>query len=182
MRKTRKCNALYVVRKWTLQIEAFTLAIVGFRSVCGQSRPILISLDRYASFATTNLKKKPQKRGSFDVQTAGLHIRRAAANSLRLIRSCLLYTHFFRYPVLSLARGSRRVIRERNEKKLKEKHGRKHATIIASRKHLAKMRVLQRNLVYVIGLPPSIAQEEVCRSFSSHLRMLCMDTIDFAKS
>jgi len=31
-----------------------------------------------------------------------------------------------------------------------------------NRKHLANMRVVQKNLVYVIGLSPKIATEEVC--------------------
>lgn len=34
---------------------------------------------------------------------------------------------------------------------------------MSQRKHLANMRVVQKNLVYVIGLPPRIANEEILR-------------------
>lgn len=35
---------------------------------------------------------------------------------------------------------------------------------VANRRHLASMRVVQKNLVYIIGLHPKLATEEVKRS------------------
>lgn len=32
----------------------------------------------------------------------------------------------------------------------------------ANRRHLSSMRVVQKNLVYIIGLHPRLASEEVC--------------------
>lgn len=37
----------------------------------------------------------------------------------------------------------------------------------ANRRHLANMRVVQKNLVYVIGLHPKLASEEVCTLLGS---------------
>eukprot|EP00898_Chlorokybus_atmophyticus_P004009 jgi/Chlat1/4609/Chrsp290S04348 len=48
-----------------------------------------------------------------------------------------------------------------NDKKQKEKQER--SEVSASRKHLSNMRVIQRNLVYVVGLAPSDCLEEVLR-------------------
>lgn len=51
------------------------------------------------------------------------------------------------------------------EKKDKEKI----RELIESRKHLAALRVIQRNLVYVVGLPHRYANEEVLRNiFEQH--------------
>lgn len=45
------------------------------------------------------------------------------------------------------------------EKKQKEREKREMEN--ANRRHLANMRVVQKNLVYVVGLPPKLAHEEV---------------------
>ncbi|ODQ55948.1 hypothetical protein SAICODRAFT_86402, partial [Saitoella complicata NRRL Y-17804] len=55
-----------------------------------------------------------------------------------------------------------RLRRVQNEKKLKEKERREMEA--ASRKHLANMRVVQKNLVYVTGLSPKIANEELLQT------------------
>lgn len=52
-----------------------------------------------------------------------------------------------------------RLTRIKNEKKQKERE--KKELEAMNRKHLANMRVVQKNLVYVIGLSPKIANEEV---------------------
>ncbi|RGB32742.1 RING/Ubox like zinc-binding domain-containing protein [Rhizophagus diaphanus] len=52
--------------------------------------------------------------------------------------------------------------RIKNEKKQKERE--KKELEAMNRKHLANMRVVQKNLVYVIGLSPKIANEEILRS------------------
>ena len=49
--------------------------------------------------------------------------------------------------------------RIKNEKKQKERE--KKELEAMNRKHLANMRVVQKNLVYVIGISPKIANEEV---------------------
>ena len=42
---------------------------------------------------------------------------------------------------------------------------------VLGRKHLANVRVVQRNVVYVVGIGPRFAKEEVRRSFiSSNIR------------
>ncbi|CAJ0861448.1 10026_t:CDS:10 [Entrophospora sp. SA101] len=50
----------------------------------------------------------------------------------------------------------------KNEKKQKERE--KKELEAMNRKHLANMRVVQKNLVYVIGISPKIANEEILRS------------------
>jgi len=45
------------------------------------------------------------------------------------------------------------------EKKQKDRERREMEN--ANRRHLANMRVMQKNLVYVVGLPPKLAHEEV---------------------
>lgn len=54
------------------------------------------------------------------------------------------------------------VQRLKNEKKRKEKE--KREMELNNRRHLANLRVVQKNLVYVIGLSAKIASEEVCVS------------------
>ncbi|GMM37190.1 hypothetical protein DASC09_045150 [Saccharomycopsis crataegensis] len=56
------------------------------------------------------------------------------------------------------AESSRKANRDK-EKKQKEKERREHEN--ASRKHLADMRVIQKNLVYVVGLNPPVTPEEL---------------------
>ena len=51
------------------------------------------------------------------------------------------------------------------EKKQKEREKREMEN--ANRRHLANMRVVQKNLVYVVGLQPKLAHEEVFFSFIS---------------
>ena len=50
----------------------------------------------------------------------------------------------------------------KNQKKKKEKE--KKDTEQVSRKQLANVRVVQKNLVYVLGLPPKLCTEEVLKS------------------
>ncbi|RCI03989.1 transcriptional repressor proteinral negative regulator of transcription subunit 4, partial [Rhizopus stolonifer] len=52
-----------------------------------------------------------------------------------------------------------RIRRERKEKEREQKD-----MDIANRRHLANMRVVQKNLVYIIGLHPKLATEETIRS------------------
>ncbi|KAJ2454752.1 transcriptional repressor general negative regulator of transcription subunit 4 [Coemansia sp. RSA 2336] len=54
------------------------------------------------------------------------------------------------------------VAKIKNEKKAKERERREIES--NSRRHLANVRVVQKNLVYVIGLPLSLASEEILRS------------------
>jgi hypothetical protein len=58
-----------------------------------------------------------------------------------------------------------RVVRKTRERKLKEKQERKTverpSKQIVDKRQLHNYRVVQRNLVYVIGVPASIASEEV---------------------
>ncbi|TDH67130.1 hypothetical protein CCR75_002313 [Bremia lactucae] len=60
------------------------------------------------------------------------------------------------------------VVRRTKQRKLKEKNDRRSAaqakTVLGSRKSLQNVRVMQRNLVYVIGLPVPYAEEELLRS------------------
>lgn len=56
-----------------------------------------------------------------------------------------------------------RVLREQREQKKRERMAKKKAKTTKSRDHLMSVRVIQRNLVYVIGLSPSLAKEEVLR-------------------
>jgi hypothetical protein len=52
-----------------------------------------------------------------------------------------------------------RIQRIRREKKEKERQQKDME--VANRRHLASMRVVQKNLVYIIGLHPKLATEEV---------------------
>lgn len=52
-----------------------------------------------------------------------------------------------------------RIARLRREKKEKEREQKDME--LANRRHLANMRVVQKNLVYIIGLHPKLATEEV---------------------
>jgi hypothetical protein len=52
-----------------------------------------------------------------------------------------------------------RIQRIRREKKEKERQQKDMEA--ANRRHLANMRVVQKNLVYIIGLHPKLATEEV---------------------
>jgi len=52
----------------------------------------------------------------------------------------------------------------KNEKKAKERE--KKEIEAMNRKHLANMRVVQKSLVYVIGLPTKLANDEVCHIFN----------------
>lgn len=52
-----------------------------------------------------------------------------------------------------------RLARIKLAKKKKEKE--KKETDVATRKHLVNVRVIQKNLVYVLGLPPRLATEDV---------------------
>jgi CCR4-NOT transcription complex subunit 4 len=63
-----------------------------------------------------------------------------------------------------------RVVKKNRERKQREKQDKKvvekpivKAVAILDRKHLHNYRVVQRNLVYIIGLPLSIANEELLR-------------------
>jgi RNA recognition motif-containing protein len=55
-----------------------------------------------------------------------------------------------------------RIQRIRREKKEKERQQKDMEA--ANRRHLANMRVVQKNLVYIIGLHPKLATEEIIRS------------------
>ena len=41
----------------------------------------------------------------------------------------------------------------------------KNITISDNRKHLANVRVLQKNLVFIVGLSPSLAKEEILKKY-----------------
>ena len=81
-----------------------------------------------------------------------------------------LHSPSFFYPLIS----SDRIVRKNRERKLKEKAEKKVVTdrpiptkpviaSIADRRHLHNYRVVQRNLVYVIGLPAVLSSEELLR-------------------
>ena len=59
----------------------------------------------------------------------------------------------------------------KNEKKAKERE--KKEIEAMNRKHLANMRVVQKSLVYVIGLPTKLANDEVCDISNSSIPTLC---------
>ncbi len=48
----------------------------------------------------------------------------------------------------------------KTEKRLRDQ--RRKQKITENRKHLANVRVVQKNLVFVVGLPPRLADAEVC--------------------
>ncbi|KXS15930.1 hypothetical protein M427DRAFT_98379 [Gonapodya prolifera JEL478] len=54
------------------------------------------------------------------------------------------------------------VARRRAAKKAKERERKEQE--LQQRKHLASIRVVQRNLIYVVGLPPRVGGEEILRS------------------
>ncbi|CCJ29690.1 unnamed protein product, partial [Pneumocystis jirovecii] len=54
----------------------------------------------------------------------------------------------------------------KNQRKQKDRERKEQETI--SRKHLANMRVVQKNLVYVIGLSPKTANEELLQTLRGH--------------
>lgn len=54
----------------------------------------------------------------------------------------------------------------KNEKKAKERE--KKEIEAMSRKHLSNMRVVQKSLVYVIGLPTKLANDEVMMRISPY--------------
>ena len=70
------------------------------------------------------------------------------------------------YPCV--ARTMSRVVRRTKQRKQKEKNERRSAAQTkqssGNRKSLQNVRVMQRNLVYVIGLPVPFAEEDVLRS------------------
>ena len=47
---------------------------------------------------------------------------------------------------------------------------------MAARKQLANVRVVQKNLVYVLGLPPKLASEEVSASFITLFILMMLDS------
>lgn len=47
------------------------------------------------------------------------------------------------------------------EKKQKSQKGKLRVSSAESRKHLSSVRVIQRNLVYIVGLPMSLSDENV---------------------
>lgn len=63
-----------------------------------------------------------------------------------------------------------RIQRIRREKKEKERQQKDME--VANRRHLASMRVVQKNLVYIIGLHPKLATEEVKRRKRKQLHHL----------
>jgi CCR4-NOT transcription complex subunit 4 len=60
-----------------------------------------------------------------------------------------------------LCTGTRRVQNIKRERKLKENQRKQKAA--ESRKHLANVRVVQRNLVFVVGLSPRLADPEILK-------------------
>lgn len=62
-------------------------------------------------------------------------------------------------PLLPPRLYSSRLAMIKNEKKAKEREKKEMEAM--NRKHLANMRVVQKSLVYVIGLPPKLANDEV---------------------
>jgi hypothetical protein len=63
-----------------------------------------------------------------------------------------------------------RIQRIKREKKEKDREQKEME--LANRKHLANMRVIQKNLAYVIGLHPKYATEEVLYNDLSYLNLL----------
>lgn len=74
---------------------------------------------------------------------------------------------------VTLYRVLLRLVKRSKQRKLKEKADKKtqKTTINVDRKSLTNIRVIQRNLVYVIGLPPGFAKEEVREGNSSSLEL-----------
>lgn len=79
-------------------------------------------------------------------------------SSLSVLMSKLINTLIHRPIFTSLYR----IARIKREKKEKERQQRDMD--LANRRHLANMRVVQKNLVYIIGLHPKLATEETIRS------------------
>jgi hypothetical protein len=52
-----------------------------------------------------------------------------------------------------------RLARIKNDKKKKERERKEQE--LNARKHLSNVRVVQKNLVYVLGLPPNVCSEDV---------------------
>lgn len=63
----------------------------------------------------------------------------------------------------------------KNEKKAKERE--KKEIEAMNRKHLANMRVVQKSLVYVIGLPTKLANDEVCHISNSSIPRPCQSKL-----
>ena len=59
----------------------------------------------------------------------------------------------------------------KNEKKQRERE--KKEIEAMNRKHLSNMRVVQKSLVYVIGLPSKLANDEVCTTAARKSRQRC---------
>lgn len=70
---------------------------------------------------------------------------------------CLFTREFFRIDYSVVRRTKQRKQKEKTERRNASQS--KHSTV--NRKNLANVRVMQRNLVYVIGLPVHYADEEV---------------------
>ncbi|RLN32770.1 hypothetical protein BBJ28_00013840 [Nothophytophthora sp. Chile5] len=81
-----------------------------------------------------------------------------------------LFPSYLRYARFALRYDS--VVRRTKQRKQREKNERRTASqskhVMTSRKNLANVRVMQRNLVYVIGLPVHFAEEEV-RGHASYI-------------
>ena len=84
----------------------------------------------------------------------------------RLLRSIFdLFMKSLLYLYLRLSSLSswtpRRLVAEMNmERKVKSQKAKSKGS--ESRKHLSSVRVIQRNLVYIVGLPLNLADEDVC--------------------
>lgn len=60
---------------------------------------------------------------------------------------------------MGIIQANRRLVRIKNAKKRKERE--KKEQEVAAKKQLSNVRVVQKNLVYVLGLPLKLANEEV---------------------
>jgi hypothetical protein len=63
--------------------------------------------------------------------------------------------------------GYRTVADKNTDKKQKTQKVKSKALTVEAKKHLASVRVIQRNLVYIIGLPANLCNESVRTIFST---------------
>jgi hypothetical protein len=65
--------------------------------------------------------------------------------------------------------GYRTAVADKNtDKKQKTQKVKSKALTVEAKKHLASVRVIQRNLVYIIGLPANLCNESVRTIFFTH--------------
>lgn len=81
------------------------------------------------------------------------------------------YTWKIRSPLSHFCQHNRLVAEMSMEKKVRSQKGKNKTT--EGRKQLSSVRVIQRNLVYIVGLPLNLADEDVCVSSRLILFLFC---------